>query len=72
MGARGAGSPAALLCGALSLGAAARGHSAHRGRELRRLRRDRRSSASAHEENRLPALGPCGRPARGDALSGQG
>ncbi|KAB0403464.1 hypothetical protein E2I00_001916, partial [Balaenoptera physalus] len=72
MGARGAGSPAALLCGALSLGAAARGDSARGGRELRRLRRDRRGSASAHEEHRLPALGPCGRPAHGDALSGQG
>ncbi|KAM9057014.1 IQ domain-containing protein E isoform 5-T6 [Megaptera novaeangliae] len=72
MGARGAGSPAALLCGALSLGAAARGDSARGGRELTRLRRDRRGSASAHEEHRLPALGPCGCLARGDALSGQG
>ncbi|XP_029075856.1 IQ domain-containing protein E isoform X5 [Monodon monoceros] len=35
MGARGAGSPAALLCGALSLGAAARRDSARGGRELR-------------------------------------
>ncbi|XP_059978126.1 IQ domain-containing protein E isoform X5 [Lagenorhynchus albirostris] len=35
MGARGTGSPAALLCGALSLGAAARRDSARGGRELR-------------------------------------
>ncbi|XP_065779771.1 IQ domain-containing protein E isoform X3 [Muntiacus reevesi] len=49
---------ATLLCGAPRLWAAAHGARTRRGRELRRLRRDRASAISAHEEERLPALGP--------------
>ncbi|XP_059737618.1 IQ domain-containing protein E isoform X19 [Bos taurus] len=40
------------------LGTAAHGTHTRGGCELRRLRRDRPSTVSAHEEERLPALGP--------------
>ncbi|XP_027383718.1 IQ domain-containing protein E isoform X12 [Bos indicus x Bos taurus] len=40
------------------LGTAAHGTRTRGGCELRRLRRDRPSTVSAHEEERLPALGP--------------
>ncbi|XP_027383721.1 IQ domain-containing protein E isoform X14 [Bos indicus x Bos taurus] len=49
---------ATLLRRAPRLGTAAHGTRTRGGCELRRLRRDRPSTVSAHEEERLPALGP--------------
>lgn len=55
---RGRDAPHLCFSGAPRLWAAAHGARTRRGRELRRLRRDRASAVSAHEEERLPALGP--------------
>ncbi|XP_005225360.2 IQ domain-containing protein E isoform X12 [Bos taurus] len=55
---RGRSAEAATLLRAPRLGTAAHGTHTRGGCELRRLRRDRPSTVSAHEEERLPALGP--------------
>ena len=55
---RGPDVPRLCFSGAPCLGAAAHSTHTRRGCELRRLRRDRPSTISAHEEERLPALGP--------------
>ncbi|XP_069427411.1 IQ domain-containing protein E isoform X7 [Ovis canadensis] len=49
---------ATLLRGVPQLGAAAHGAHTRGGHQLRRLRRDHPSAVSAHEEERLPTLGP--------------
>lgn len=55
---RGPDTPRLCFSRAPRLGTAAHGTHTRGGCELRRLRRDRPSTVSAHEEERLPALGP--------------